>query len=75
MLVVVDSDGFDGENVFALAYVESSELLERELADQPAPMCLAAKLNRDSDRVISHIVLGVTSEAAENALDDALSEC
>lgn len=71
----IDDDETLGDELFGHGDVESSELLERELADQPAPTCLAAILNRDSDRVISHIVLGVTSEVAENALDDAFSEC
>jgi len=74
-LLDIDDDETLGDELFGHGDVESSNLLERELVDQPAPACLAALLNRDTDRVISHIVLGVTSEAAENALDDALSEC
>jgi len=71
----VDDDESLGDELFGHGDLESSNLLERQLADQPGAACLAAVLNRDTDQVISHVVLGVTSDVAETALDDALNAC
>ncbi len=74
-LLGIDDDETLGDELFGHGDIESRNLLERQLADQPAAACLADVLNGDTDQVISHVVLDVTSDAAETALDDALSEC
>ena len=74
-LLGIDDDEALGDQLFGQGDTESYDLLERQLAERPAAACLADVLNRASDRVISHIILDVTSEAAETALADAVSEC
>ena len=74
-LLGIDDDQALGDELFGHGDIESQNLLERRLADQPASECLAEVLNAESDQVISHVALDVTSDAAETAFDDALSQC
>jgi pimeloyl-ACP methyl ester carboxylesterase len=74
-LLGIDDDEALGDELFGHGDGESIDLLERRLADQADPGCLASILNQNTDRVISHVALDVTSDAAEAALDEAFSGC
>ena len=74
-LLGVDDDETLGDELFGQGDIESLNLLESSLAAEPAAVCLAESINAESDQVISHVVLGVTSDVADAALADALSDC
>ncbi len=74
-LLGIDDDETLGDALFGHGDIESRNMLERQLDDEPAAACLADVLNGASDQVISHVVLDVTSDVAEAALAEAVSEC
>ncbi len=74
-LLGVDDDETLGDQLFGHGDIESQNLLERRLADLSDPSCLAEIINGDTDQVISHVVLDVTSDGAVAAIDEALSAC
>ena len=74
-LLGVDDDGTIGDELFGQGDPESEALLERRFADRSDPACLAGVVNQESDQVISHVVLDVTSDVAQQALDDATAAC
>jgi pimeloyl-ACP methyl ester carboxylesterase len=74
-LLGVEDDETLGDELFGQGDIESLNLLESSLAAEPAAVCLAESINAESDQVISHVVLGVTSDVADAALTDALSDC
>jgi len=74
----IDDDETLGDVLFGQGDVESQRALERRLADDVGDAeaaCLARELNQRSDRVISHVILGVTSVEALDALDAAAAAC
>lgn len=74
----IDDDAALGDELFGHGDLESVNLLLRTLATrdrEPAAACIADAVNQASDRVISHVVLDVTSDDAGIALDDARSAC
>ena len=74
-LAGIDDDEELGDVLFGHGDAESAELLERRLATIGDPTCLATELNDESDRVITHVALEVTSEEATAAIADAVSVC
>ncbi|MFK7917800.1 MAG: alpha/beta fold hydrolase [Ilumatobacter sp.] len=67
-----------GDNLFGHGDIESANLLERILDGrdlEPGAACMAAAVNQAPDRVISHVVLEITSDDAGIALDTARSSC
>lgn len=77
-LAEIDDDATLGDELFAHGDIESANVLERTLAGrdrEPAAACMADAINQSGDRVISHVVLDVTSDEAGIALDDARSTC
>lgn len=74
-LLGIDDDETLGDELFGHGDIESYRLLRDRLAGEPSAACLAEVVNRESDQVITHVALGVTSDAAAAALDDAVSEC
>lgn len=74
----IDDDETLGDELFGHGDIESRNVLERTLSvrdREPAVACIAGAINRSSDRVISHVVLDVTSDDAGIALDAARSSC
>lgn len=74
----IEDDTTLGDELFGHGDIESSNLLERTLDGrdrEPQAECLADLLNQESDQVISHVVLDVTSDAAGIALDAARASC
>ncbi len=74
----IDDDEALGDNLFGHGDIESANLLESTLANrdgEPAALCIAGEINQEPDRVISHVVLEVTSSDADSALDAARSAC
>ena len=74
----IEDDTELGDILFGHGDIESLRLLERSfdatVSDDEAS-CLASVLNDASDRVISHVALDVTSDAAGAAADEARREC
>ena len=77
-LLGVDDDEALGDELFGHGDVESDSLLrdrlEEDLDDRTAE-CQAESLNQESDRVISHVILDVTSQVALDALEVAAAAC
>lgn len=74
----IDDDVALADELFGHGDIESGNLIERTLSQrdrEPAAACLAAAINQTTDRVISHVVLDVTSDAAGMALDAARISC
>ena len=74
----IDDDTVLGDELFGHGDIESVNLLERVLDGrdrEPQAACLAEAVNQESDRVISHVVLEVTSDVAGIALDAARMSC
>jgi len=74
----IDDDVVLGDELFGHGDIESSNLLDRTLSGrdrEPRAACMAGVLNQESDQVISHVVLDVTSDVAGIALDTARSSC
>lgn len=77
-LVGIDDDQVLGDELFGHGDIESANLLERVLANrdrEPAAACMAQAINQTPDRVISHVVLEITSDDAGIALDNARASC
>lgn len=77
-LAEIDDDERLGDELFGHGDIESANLLERVLRNrdrEPAAECMAQILNQTPDRVISHVVLEITSDDAGIALDDARASC
>ncbi|MFK8024753.1 MAG: alpha/beta fold hydrolase [Ilumatobacter sp.] len=68
-----------GDVLFGHGDLESARLLERSFLRRGAgsedAACLADVVNQEQDRVISHVALDVTSDAAGRALDAARTAC
>jgi len=74
----IDDDVTLGDELFGHGDIESANLLERTLDGrdrEPRAECIADAVNQESDQVISHVVLEVTSDAAGIALDTARAAC
>lgn len=74
----VEDDTTLGDDLFGHGDIESRNLLERTLANRDGDLdatCVADAVNQTSDRVISHVVLDITSDDAGSALDTARASC
>lgn len=74
----VDDDERLADELFGHGDLESSRILQRALEGRGAAIdgsCLAAALNEDSDQVISHVILDVTSDEADAAIEAAEANC
>ncbi|MGA9278228.1 alpha/beta fold hydrolase [Ilumatobacter sp.] len=74
----VDDDETLGDELFGQGDVESERILEQRFGDEvdaSDARCLAREINRESDRVISHVILDVTSDDAEAAFTEASANC
>ena len=77
-LAQIDDDAALGDELFGHGDIESANLLEYTLSTrdgEPDAACVADAVNESTDRVITHVVLDVESDAAGSVLDDALGSC
>jgi pimeloyl-ACP methyl ester carboxylesterase len=77
-LLGITDDASLGDELFGHGDIESSNLLRRTLEDRGVAVdgtCIANAVNQESDQVISHVVLDVTSEVAVDALEAAGTPC
>lgn len=77
-LAEITDDEALGDELFGQGDLESANLLERVLTVrdlEPGAACMAGAINQSPDRVISHVILEVTSDDAGTALDEARSSC
>lgn len=77
-LAQITDDEMLGNELFGQGDIESLNLLTQELAvrkREPEPECMADLVNQSPDRVISHVLLDVTSNDAGTALDAARAAC
>ncbi|WP_158412514.1 alpha/beta fold hydrolase [Ilumatobacter nonamiensis] len=74
----IEDDERLGDELFGQGDIESEALLGgRFLTEfgEAEAACLAGQVNLESDQVISHVILDVTSDAAEEALAAAADSC
>jgi pimeloyl-ACP methyl ester carboxylesterase len=75
----ITDDASIADDLFGHGGLESERLLRDVVAFRgvrgDVGDCVARALNESDDQVISHIVLGVTSERAEAAIDAAIDGC
>lgn len=74
----IDDDETLGDELFGQGDVESELLLRSRFStevDDAQADCLADQLNRESDQIISHVILDVTSDVADAALAAASAQC
>jgi pimeloyl-ACP methyl ester carboxylesterase len=79
-LLGIDDDTALGDELFGQGDLESETYLENRLTaddslDDDEITCIARAVNDESNQVISHVILDVTSDQAQAALSDAAASC